>query len=55
MKVLIAEDDENTRKGLEEILEAEGYETVSACDGSEALELFEAESPDFVCLDVMMP
>jgi DNA-binding response OmpR family regulator len=55
MKVLIAEDDPNTRRGLEEILEAEGYQTVAADNGSEALRLFRTESPDFVCLDIMMP
>jgi DNA-binding response OmpR family regulator len=55
MKVLIAEDDVNTRNGLGEILEAEGYETVAAENGREALRLFARESPDFVCLDIMMP
>jgi DNA-binding response OmpR family regulator len=55
MKVLIAEDDANTRRGLEEILEAEGYRTVAADNGREALRLFATESPDFVCLDIMMP
>jgi DNA-binding response OmpR family regulator len=55
MKVLVAEDDAHTREGLSEILSAEGYEVLVASDGHEALELFERESPDFVCLDVMMP
>ncbi|HMB70961.1 MAG TPA: response regulator transcription factor [bacterium] len=55
MKVLIAEDDPNTRAGLEEILRDEGYQTVCAADGREALDLFRREQPDFVCLDVMMP
>jgi DNA-binding response OmpR family regulator len=55
MKVLVAEDDEHTRNGLLEILEAEGYQTVAARDGSEAVELFRREHPDFVCLDIMMP
>jgi len=55
MKVLIAEDDEHTRRGLAEILEAEGYEALLARDGQEALGLFEREAPDFVCLDIMMP
>ena len=55
MKVLIAEDDANTRAGLEEILRHEGYETVCAADGAEALALFDREAPDFVCLDIMMP
>ena len=55
MKVLIAEDDDHTRAGLGEILQSEGYEVVLASEGDEALELFARESPDFVCLDIMMP
>ena len=55
MNVLIAEDDAYTREGLAEILEAEGYETLLAQDGREALALFRQKSPDFVCLDIMMP
>jgi DNA-binding response OmpR family regulator len=55
MKVLIAEDDPNTRAGLAEILEAEGYDVLATKDGKEALRLFASESPDFVCLDIMMP
>ena len=55
MKVLIAEDDPHTRAGLEEILEAEGYEVYTAKDGKDALQLFRKESPDFICLDIMMP
>jgi len=55
MKVLIAEDDEHTRRGLAEILAGEGYDTVVAGNGREALDLFESEAPDFICLDIMMP
>jgi DNA-binding response OmpR family regulator len=55
MKVLIAEDDRHIRAGLEKILRDEGYETISTADGNVALELFRRESPDFVCLDIMMP
>jgi len=55
MKVLVAEDNAHTRAGLSEILEAEGYRVVVARDGKEALEVFEREAPDFVCLDIMMP
>jgi len=54
MKVLIAEDDTNTLQGLVEILGREGYETVAAANGKEALALFVDESPDLVCLDIMM-
>ena len=55
MKVLIAEDDRNIRAGLEEILQDQGYETVVAEDGTQALALFRSESPNFICLDIMMP
>lgn len=55
MRVLIAEDDPRTRDGLVEILEREGYETIAAADGEEALRLYARERPDFVCLDIMMP
>ncbi len=55
MKILLAEDDPNTRKGLAQILSDEGYETLVADNGETALELFRREKPDAVCLDVMMP
>ena len=55
MKVLVAEDDANTRAGLVEILEMEGYDVVAAANGADALAQFHGENPDFVCLDVMMP
>ena len=55
MKVLVAEDDPNIRRGLVEILEAEGFATSSATTGKEALEAFNEGKPDFVCLDIMMP
>jgi DNA-binding response OmpR family regulator len=55
MTVLIAEDDDNIRRGLSEILRNEGYTTIEAADGASALERFAASAPDFVCLDIMMP
>lgn len=55
MKILIAEDDANTRAALSEVLDAEGFHVVAATNGTEALELFQREKPDFICLDVMMP
>jgi len=55
MKVLIGEDDRLTRDGLAELLEAEGYTVVCAENGEVAVKKFNAEQPNFVCLDVMMP
>lgn len=55
MKILVAEDDVRTRKGLVEILAKEGYETCTAANGREALAAFAKEKPDALCLDIMMP
>jgi DNA-binding response OmpR family regulator len=55
MKVLIAEDDTNMCRGLQELLENEGYSTIAAADGEQALTLFVGAKPDFVLLDIMMP
>jgi DNA-binding response OmpR family regulator len=55
MKVLVAEDDPHIRNGLAEVLQGEGYQTICARDGIEALQLYEREKPQFVCLDIMMP
>lgn len=55
MKVLIAEDDLHIREGLADLLAGEGYEPITAADGSMAMTLFEAEKPALVLLDIMMP
>ena len=55
MKVLVAEDNPLTLGGLTEVLQTEGYHVLQAASGAAALELFERETPDFVCLDIMMP
>ncbi len=33
----------------------EGYEVLTAFDGREALEVFAAENPDIIILDLMLP
>src|SRR5438132_12589206 len=54
-KILIVEDESNMVAGLRDNFEFEGYEVLSAYDGSEGLEKALANSPDLVLLDVMMP
>jgi DNA-binding response OmpR family regulator len=54
-RILIAEDDFNTRKALAEVLRLEGYLVTEAADGCQAKDLFDASPPDIACLDVMMP
>lgn len=55
MKILIAEDDQHIRSGLQELLETEGYETIAADNGETALQLFNDAAPNLVLLDIMMP
>ncbi|MFQ5967258.1 MAG: response regulator transcription factor [Acidimicrobiia bacterium] len=54
-RILIAEDDRGVRDALDRALRFEGYETVTAVDGAEALDRVAEESPDAIVLDVMMP
>lgn len=55
MKVLIVDDDIHIQRLYKEELEEEGYETIVASTGKDALELFEKENPDVVTLDILMP
>ena len=54
-KILIVDDDKNICELLDIYLRSEGYETVFAYDGSEAVTTAKRESPDLILLDVMMP
>ena len=55
MKVLVVDDERAVRDSLKRALELEGYAVGLAADGGEALERVEAEPPDAVILDVLMP
>lgn len=53
--ILIADDDEATCTILEKALKQEGYGTIIARNGREAVERVRAESPDLLILDIRMP
>lgn len=55
MKILIAEDDPVSRCFLEVTLSKWDYEVISTCDGNEAWDAFQRESPPIAILDWMMP
>ena len=55
MKILIVEDDAGISDFVIPELEHEGYDTCLAVTGREALEKFEAEKPDLILLDIMLP
>jgi len=54
-KILVVDDVPRNVRLLELNLEAEGYRVVAAYSGQEALEKVEAEKPDLILLDIMMP
>lgn len=55
MRILIADDDRDSREILKTYFEAKGHQIVLAGDGLEALKRFTDEQPDLVLLDIMMP
>lgn len=55
LKILIADDDRLNRKILKAMLVQDGFTVLQACDGREAVEVFEKEMPDLVLMDVVMP
>ncbi len=55
MKILVVDDDATQRELLKGFLDRQGYETLTAPDGSEALKLFEREPVHLVLLDHRMP
>ena len=54
-KILVVDDDKNICELLRLYIDKEGYQTVVAYDGKQALKLFEEEAPCLIVLDVMMP
>ena len=54
-RILICDDDPAILRVLQVNLEVEGYETLLAHHGEEALEVANAEKPDLIILDIMMP
>ena len=54
-KILVADDEPSIREILSIQLARMGFEIVTAEDGVEAVAAYEAERPDLVLLDVMMP
>lgn len=54
-KILIVDDEPDTILILQDRLEMEGYEVVTATDGYNALELIDQDLPDLVLLDIQMP
>ena len=55
IKIMVVDDDQNIGELLRLYLEKEGFTAVVMADGEAALAAFDAEKPDLILLDVMMP
>lgn len=54
-RVLVVDDDAALSEMIGIVLESEGFEPVSATDGTTALDIFRQSQPDLVLLDLMLP
>ncbi len=54
-KIMIVDDDPEIRSYLSELFTDNGYEIVTASDGSEAEGIADKERPDLITLDLEMP
>ncbi len=54
-KILLVDDEESIHIVYREEFEDEGFEVISAQDGTEGLKKFTTEEPDIVILDIHMP
>ena len=54
-KILLVDDDKLVTDLLEKLLKSDGYQTITVNDSSKAVEVAQAETPDLVLLDLMMP
>jgi len=54
-KILIVDDEKNIVDILKFNLNKEGFDTIEAYDGRQALEMVERENPDLILLDIMLP
>jgi len=53
--VLVTDDDQDIRDGIEIYLKNEGYQVLKAANGLEAIELLESHEVHVIILDIMMP
>jgi len=54
-KILIVDDNQDSRELVGKILRSKGYQTIEAVDGEEALEKAVAEMPDLILMDRSLP
>jgi CheY-like chemotaxis protein len=54
-KALVVDDEKTNRLILKSLLSKQGYQTIEAVNGQQAVELFKQESPTIIFMDIVMP
>ena len=54
-RILVVDDDPHIREVVQFALDKEGFDTLEAGDGAQALERFATDQPDLIVLDITMP
>lgn len=54
-KILVVDDNQDSRELVVKILKNRGYQMIEAVDGEEALEKAIAENPDLILMDISIP
>lgn len=54
-KILVVDDNQDSRELVAKILKNRGYQMIEAVDGEEALEKASAECPDLILMDISIP
>lgn len=55
IKIMLVDDDLKNSMLLKRFIEAEGYEVIYANNGKVGIEIYQAENPDLILLDINMP
>jgi two-component system cell cycle response regulator DivK len=54
-KILVVDDNQDSRELVVKVLKNKGYEMIEAADGEEALEKAVSERPDLILMDIAIP
>jgi serine phosphatase RsbU (regulator of sigma subunit) len=54
-RILVIDDEQIIRKRMKSLLDLDGYETFTAGNGQEGLEIFRKENPEIALVDIKMP
>lgn len=54
-KILVVDDEPDIRSTVKTVLEKNGYKVVTAVNGDDGLKKWQAEKPNLILLDIMMP